>query len=149
MILNFHLKSIETKTYMSPEEMHNYHQINIQNEININNPSLSKSSNLSGEIPILKVEWSLSVNYLNPSLGYIRLVGTINCHYKDPESMLKVLPIDVRNEISNSVLTNMAAYLIETAKFHNLPSPIPIPKIDFGQVNGQFKKNNGEMGYHG
>ncbi len=142
MILNIHLTSIETKVYMKPEEMYAYHAINIQNEININNPSVAKSSNLSGEIPILKVEWSLSVNYLNPSLGYIRFKGTMNCHYKDPESMITVLPVDVRNEISNTILTSMAAYLIETAKFHSLPSPIPIPKVDFGQATPQKKTDN-------
>lgn len=146
MILNIHLTSVETKTYMKPEKMQTHHHININNEINITNPSITKSSHLSGEIPILKVEWSLVVSYLNPSMGYIRFKGTMNCHYKDPESMLAILPIDVRNEISNTILTNMAAYLIETAKFHSLPSPIPIPRVDFNQAVQKKPDNNALYG---
>lgn len=147
MILNFNITQIETKAYMSPEEIHKYHNINITNEINIKDPSIIKSSQISGEIPILKVNWSLSINYLNPSMGYIRFTGIMNCRYKDPEPLLTELPVNIKNEMANAILLNMASYLIETAKLHNLPSPIPIPKVDFGK--NTIKKDNNDIGYHG
>lgn len=134
MILNLNLSQIETRVYMSPEEMLKYHSINITNEINIKNQSITKSSDISDEIPILKVNWTLSINYINPSMGYIRLTGIMNCKYKDPETLLTELPVKIKNEMANAIFLNMASYLIETAKLHNLPSPIHIPKVDFGNI---------------
>lgn len=142
MILNLYLTSIETRMYSSPEEIHQYHNINIRNEIIIKSSAITKSSLISGEVPILKIEWTLSIDYLNPSIGYIRLSGIMNYHCKDPEIIIKKMPVDVRNEISNYILLNMASYLIETAKFHNLPSPIPIPKIEYGQQLPENKSDN-------
>ncbi len=139
MILNLYVKSIETKVYMPQEELSKHHNINITNEININNPSLI------GEPAMLKVNWSLSINYLNPSIGYIRLTGAINYSHSEPESLLKILPNDIKNEMANAILANFASYLIETAKLHNIPSPIPLPRITFEEV----KKNNTNTGYHG
>jgi len=144
MILNMYVNLIETKVYMSPEEISKYTNINVANEINMNKPSIVKIFIESTEIPILKVNWSMSINYLNPNIGYIRLNGIINCQYKEPETMLIDLPNNVKNEISNAILFTLASYIIETARLHNLPSPIPIPKIDFNKTN-----NIKETGYHG
>lgn len=134
---------METRIYLSPEEMIQHHSINIRNEIIIKPTVIIKSSPVSGSIPVLKFEWTLSVKYLNPSLGHIRFNGIINCHYDNSEIIIKNVPVEVRNEISNAVLLNMASYLIETAKFHNLPSPIPIPRVE----NDKVKNINTDMNY--
>ncbi len=139
MITNLYIKSIETKVYMPQEELSKHHNINITNEININNPSLI------GEPAMLKVNWSLSINYLNPSIGYIRVTGIINYKHNSPESLLKTLPNDIKNEMANAILANFASYLIETAKLHNIPSPIPLPRVNFEEL----KKDNANTGYHG
>ncbi len=139
MITNLYVKSIETKVYMTQEELSKHHNINIANEINISNPSLI------GVPAMLRVNWSLSINYLNPSIGYIRVTGTINYNHNSPESLLKTLPNDIKSQMANTILTNLASYLIETAKLHNIPSPIPLPRITFEDA----KKNNINTGYHG
>ena len=148
MILNLYITSMETKVYVSPEEISKYNNINMRLELNINKQTIVKIFINSIEIPILKINWSMSVNYLNPNIGYIRLSGIINCQYKDPETMLTNLPNDVKNEISNAILITLASYIIETSRLHNLPSPIPIPKIDFNKTNNDIK-NIKDTGYHG
>jgi len=139
MILNLHVKSIETKVYMSQEEISKHHNINVSNEITINSPSSV------GEQDIVKVNWTLSITYLNPSIGYIRIIGTMDCKYDNPTFLLKNIPNDIKSEMTNTILFNLASYLIDTAKLHNIPSPIPIPKITFGEP----KKTNSEIKYHG
>ncbi len=134
---------MESRAYLPPEEITKHRTINIRNEITIKSSTITKSSQISGEVPVLKVEWILSVDYLNPSIGYIRLTGVMNCRYKDPELIIKEMPVDVRNEISNAILLNMASYLIETSKFHNLPSPIPIPRIEYDKQLLEKKADNG------
>ena len=137
MIVNFSVTHIESKTYMSQEEFRKYRNININYDINLRNPSVSTMQTPFGKTATIKVEYALSINYLNPSIGQIRFEGSANYYTKEDMDGIKKqwdsgsAPIAVQNEIANTTVLNLAPLAISISKSMGLPPAIPIPTINF------------------
>lgn len=152
MILNFQVNNVESKVYTSPEDIRKHKNININYDVNLKNPSLVDQHTISGDKSVLRVEYSFSINYLSPNIGHIRFEG-LSDYYSDAD--LKELkekwdsgkaPMEVQNEIANTMVANLAPLALILSKALGLPPSMPVPVINFQQAQ---KKKEEPTYYHG
>ncbi|MDP2840785.1 MAG: hypothetical protein Q8O17_00730 [Candidatus Methanoperedens sp.] len=152
MILNFQLTTVESKTYSSAEDIRKYKNININYDVNLKNPSIVVEKTPFGEKSVLRVEYSFSINYLSPNIGHIRFEGLSDYYSEEDLKSLKEkwdsgnAPGDVQNELANSMVSNLAPLALLLSKSLGLPPSMPIPVINFQQVQ---KKKEEPTYYHG
>lgn len=152
MILNFQLTNVESKVYSPSEDIRKYKNININYDVNLKNPSLVAHNTPFGEKSVLRVEYTFAINYLSPNIGHIRFEGVTD-YYSDED--LKAMkekwdsgnaPGEVQNELANTMVTNLAPLALLISKSLGLPPSMPIPVINFQQVQ---KKKEEPTYYHG
>ncbi len=152
MILNFQLTNVESKVYSTAEDVRKYKNININYDINLKNPSIVTQSTPFGEKSVLRVDYAFAINYLSPNIGHIRFDGLADYYTEDELKGLKEqwdagkAPVDVQNEIANSMVANLAPLALLLSKSLGLPPSMPVPVINFQQ---QMKKKEEPTYYHG
>ncbi len=152
MILNFQLINVESKVYSSAEDIRKYKNININYDINLRNPTLMAQNTPFGEKSVLRVEYTFAINYLSPNIGHIRFEGLSDYYSDDDLKDLKdkwdsgKAPGDVQNEIANTMVTNLAPLALLLSKALGLPPSMPVPVINFQQMQ---KKKEEPTYYHG
>ena len=152
MILNFQLITVESKNYSSAEDIRKYKNININYDVNLKNPSIVVEKTPFGEKSVLRVEYSFAINYLSPNIGHIRFEGVSDYYSEEDLKSLKEkwdsgnAPGDVQNELANSMVGNLAPLALLLSKSLGLPPSMPVPVINFQQVQ---KKKEEPTYYHG
>lgn len=152
MILNFQLTTVESKNYSSAEDIRKYKNININYDVNLKNPSIVVEKTPFGEKSVLRVEYSFAINYLSPNIGHIRFEGLSDYYSEEDLKSLKEkwdsgnAPGDVQNELANSMVANLAPLALLLSKSLGLPPSMPVPVINFQQVQ---KKKEEPTYYHG
>jgi len=151
MILNLEINKIESHRHVPVEDIRGCKNVN--NDINIKNTSLVKRRTPFGERIVLRAECSYAINYLSPNVGYIRFEGAAD--YYDEERNLEQIkkdwdkgnvPIEVLNEVANTMVVSMAPLAMSISKSLGLPPAVPVPKITFQK---QQKKGEEPTFYHG
>lgn len=153
MIIGFQVNQIESKTFLGSESVRQHKSININFDINIKNPMLVDQTTPFGQKQLIRVEYALSINYLNPNIGYIRFEGSAD--YYQQEDLEKIHkqwtsgspPPQVQNEVANTMVSNLAPLALTIAKTLGLPPAIPLPAVNF--QSKPHKKPDEPTVYHG
>ncbi|MCK5660831.1 MAG: hypothetical protein KAH86_05675 [Methanosarcinales archaeon] len=161
MIINFHVKEIESKIYVNPSEAKTQPNVNINYDINLRNINVATEKTPFGEKDVLRVEYAFTINYMSPSIGHIRFEGWSDYYNNDTDmAELKKLwdegkaPANVQNEVANVMVSNLAPLAMSISRTHGLPPAIPIPAINFQQQQKQQQQAGDKSGkeqttYHG
>ena len=153
MIIGFQVHKIECKTFVGAEAARQHKSININFDINNKNPQLVEQNTPFGQKEVIRVEYALSINYLNPNIGYIRFEGTTDYYHEDNLESLHTqwtsgsAPSGVQNEVANMLVNNLAPLALNISKTLGLPPAVPLPAINF-QGKPQ-KKPEEPTYYHG
>lgn len=133
MITIFRIKSIEAKAFVPHEEIDNYKQVQINCDINM------QKATLSSDATSFKIEFSLALTYLAPSIGHIRFEGIMvyansSTSKQDMRELKKAWdsgapPANVWNELANTCMHNTAPIALLLSRATGLPPAIPIPSI--------------------
>lgn len=152
MIISFQVKNIESKSFIDPSTARHQKGININFDINIKNPTLVVQNTPFGEKQMIRLEYALSINYLNPNIGYIRFEGSTD-YFQDAD--LEALhkqwtagspsPV-VQTEVANTIMNNLAPLALTISKTLGLPPAVPLPTINF---QDKQKKPEEPTYYHG
>ena len=119
---------------MPLEELAKYRNINVNYDINLRNPSVVRGQ--AGEL--LRVEYTVAINYLNPSIGFIRFEGFCDhaggdtgrpkewdAGHADPA---------IQNEIANNMVARIIPLAMLLSQNLSLPPVVPLPVINFQQA---------------
>ncbi len=87
MILGFVINKIESARHVPLEELQKFRNINVNYDINMRNISVVKPP--VGHDKVLRIEYSIAINYLNPSIGFIRFEGFCDHAGSDAEKTMK------------------------------------------------------------
>ena len=153
MIVNFKVTQVESKTYVTPEEVRKQKSININYDISLKNTTILAKQTPFGEKTVLRVEYAFSINYLSPNVGHIRFEGYSD-YYSDEENLTRIksewdagkAPPDVQNQIANTMVSNLAPLAVTISSTLGLPPAMPLPNINFQQ---QKKSEPVQTTYHG
>ncbi|MBW6517664.1 MAG: hypothetical protein K0A89_04080 [ANME-2 cluster archaeon] len=154
MIIGFQVNQIESKSFAGAESARQHKSININFDINIRNPLLVEQNTPFGKKQVIKLEYAMSINYLNPNIGYIRFEGSTDYYQEgDLEAMHKEwtggsAPTNVQNEIANTMVSNLAPLALTMSKTLGLPPAVPLPAINF-KGKQEEKKPDEPTYYHG
>jgi hypothetical protein len=79
-------------------------------------------------------EYTFSINYINPSMGYIRYEGTLDYTGDGGETVEQTsdeLAPELRHEMAGTIITNLIPMALLLSKAMGLPpaSPLPIPEF--------------------
>ncbi len=134
MITNITLTKIDSKTYPSNLSA----KCNIAINLTLQPPNIISQPTPFGDKDILKTDYIFSANYLNPSMGYIRIEGSVD--YYNETNLLEIKnnwsnekSNNVKNEISNVLFLNTIPFVMGICEKLKLPSPIAIPQINFNK----------------
>ena len=153
MIVNFKVTQVESRTYVTPEEVRKQKSININYDISLKNTTIIQKQTPFGEKTVLRVEYAFSINYLSPNVGHIRFEGYSD-YYSDEENLTRIksewdagkAPPDVQNQIANTMVSNLAPLAVTISSTLGLPPAMPLPNINFQQ---QKKPEPVQTTYHG
>ena len=152
MIIGFKVNHIESKTFVNTEDSRQYKSININFDINIKNPVLRDTKTPFGHKQSIMVEYALSINYLNPNIGFIRFEGSTDYYQEgDIEALHKQwtsgsAPTAVQNEVANTMVSNLVPLALTISKTLGLPPAVPLPGVNF--KGKQQKKVDEPTHYH-
>lgn len=152
MIISFQVNQIDSKTFVGPEGARQHKSININFDINIKNPILVEQKTPFGEKQVIRLEYALSINYLNPNIGYIRFEGSTDYYQEgELEDLHKQwtagsAPPQVQNEVANTMVSNLAPLALTISRTMGLPPAVPLPSVNF---QSKQKKQEGPTHYHG
>ena len=159
MIISFQVKNIESKSFTGPEGVKHQKNININFDISIKNPTLVVQNTSFGDKQVIRLEYAMSINYLNPNIGYIRFEGYTDYFQDvDLEALHKQwtagsAPTAVQNEVANIMMNNLAPLALTISKTMGLPPAVPLPAINFQgkqkKLRGKQKKPEEPTYYHG
>lgn len=150
MITGFSIKKIELRSH--PE---NSQGVNISHELKINAPAIITQPTPFGDKTILRIDYSLNIMYLNPSMGYMIFEGTID-HYGhdnvDTSRWYDKMANDdkvnaIKNESAASIMQNIIPIAIMLSSRAGLPSVLPIPMIQFGVKPDDTNNKTEDMSY--
>jgi hypothetical protein len=153
VIISFKVNKIDSKTFVDAEAARQHRSININFDINIKNPSLVEHNTPFGQKQVIRVEYALSINYLNPNIGYIRFEGVTDYYQEDEledlhkQWMSGSAPSGVQNEVANMLVSNLVPLALTISKTLGLPPAVPLPAINF--QGKQQKKSEEPTYYHG
>ena len=153
MIVNFKVTQVESRTYVTSEEVRKQKSININYDISLKNTTILAKQTPFGEKTVLRVEYAFSINYLSPNVGHIRFEGYSD-YYSDEENLTRIksewdagkAPPDVQNQIANTMVSNLAPLAVTISSTLGLPPAMPLPNINFQQ---QKKSEPVQTTYHG
>ena len=151
MIIGFSMNRIESARHVPMEELIKYRNINVNYDINLKNPSIVRT--YAGYDSVLRVEYSVTINYLNPTIGFIRFEGycdhagsDVQKSYDDWEAGRPDL--NIQNEIANNVMMRIVPMAMLLSQNLNLPPAVPIPMVNFQRAPTQLKKEERFDSYH-
>lgn len=135
MITNFQINKIESRKY--PDTT--FSSVSINHELNMKNPNIVTQKTPFGDKDILRIEFQLNVNYLNPNLGYMIFEGTSEYFSDENLTLIKdewSNPNNdgvnkIKNEFSGMIFSNVIPFAMMVSSRMNLPSVVPIPQINF------------------
>lgn len=132
MIKGIRITGTESRVFMHPEELKNYHHININYDFSLEQPHVVKSK--SGGDDIIMVEYKFSIVYTNPSVGYLRYHGEVDLNIEENG---KNLSEERHNEIANIVMLNVLPLALLSSRSMGLPPAVPLPRPPAGNFNKQ------------
>ncbi|HMK45657.1 MAG TPA: hypothetical protein VK436_03430 [Methanocella sp.] len=132
MIMGFSINKIESARHAPLEELSRYRNINVNYDINLRNPAVIKSP--MGDV--LRVDYTIAINYLNPSIGFIRFEGFCDKSGGNLEQAKKDwdtgnADIQIQNEIANNMMSRIIPLALMLSQNLSLPPAVPIPAINF------------------
>ncbi len=143
MIKGMRITGTESKAYMHTEELKKYLHININYDFALEPPHIVKSK--TGGEDIITVEYKLSIVYTNPSMGYLRYQGEVDC--LNTEENAKNLSEEQRNEIANTVMLNILPLALLLSRSMGLPPAVPLPLPPKRNFNKQQQQQDDKKGY--
>lgn len=149
MITGFSISKIESARHAPLEELGKYRNINVNYDINLRNPSIARGP--GGEV--LRVEFTLAINYLNPSIGFIRFEGFCDHAGGDNERAKKDWDAGradtaIQNEIANSMVARIVPLAMLLSQNLSLPPAVPLPVINFQQQGARAPAGDKFDQYH-
>jgi len=134
MIVGFAIHKIESARHVPLEDLGKSRNINVNYDINMRNLSVVKSP--ASHDNVLRIEFAICINYINPSIGFIRFEGFCDYAGADVQKSLKEWEKgNADSNIQNEVANNMMARIIPTAMLISqnlcLPPAAPLPVINF------------------
>ncbi len=132
MITSITITKIDSKTY--PADM--LPKCNIVVNLTLQNPNIISQITPFGDKNILRTDYLFSVNYLNPSMGYIMIEGTVDYYPADTsikDNWQNEESNNVKNEISNILFLNTIPFVMDISQKLKLPLPIALPQINFNK----------------
>ena len=132
MIVGFSINKIESARHVPIEELSKFRNINVNYDINLRNPAVTKAP--TGDV--LRVEYTVAINYLNPSIGYIRFEGVCDKTGGNPDQEKKDwdsghADVQVQNEIANNMMARIIPLALLLSQNLSLPPAVPMPVINF------------------
>ncbi len=132
MFVGFSISKIESARQVPLEELAKNRNINVNYDINLRNPSVAHGP--SGDL--LRVEYTVAINYLNPSIGFIRFEGF--CDHAGSDTGKAKSDWDaghadaaIQNEIANNMVARIVPLAMLLAQNLSLPPAVPLPVINF------------------
>jgi len=117
LIVGHGLKRIEVVRHQEPSS-----KGAINYDINFRKSSKQKNKLLNRDV--LRVEYALSINYLNPNIGYIRFEGWIDV-LTDADKIDEKLS----EEIANFIMRNLSPLSMTLSSSVGLPPSVPLPSL--------------------
>ncbi len=150
MILAVRILSTESKAYPQCTELKGSYQIS--SEILLKNVVVtgSKGATPGQQVQVLRVEYDFTITYLAPNAGYLRFGGNVDFRadgdlFALKEKLNEDAPCpEVRGEVMNAIMQNVAPIALLMSKVQGLPPAIPIPVLNF-----ETKKQEEPTYYHG
>ena len=132
MFVGFTISKIESARHVPLEELPKYRNINVNYDINLRNPTVAR---LAGG-PVLRVDYSVTINYLNPSIGFIRFEGFCDHAGSDPAKAREEWEAGradpgIQNEIANNMMARILPLAMLLSQNLSLPPAVPLPAINF------------------
>ncbi|WP_424359869.1 hypothetical protein [Methanocella sp. MCL-LM] len=132
MIVGFNISKIESTRHVPLEELSKFRNINVNYDINLRNPTVNKAP--AGEV--LRVEYTVAINYINPSIGYIRFEGFCDKVGGNPAQEKADwdagrADVQVQNEIANNMMARIIPLALLLSQNLSLPPAVPMPVINF------------------
>jgi hypothetical protein len=132
MFVGFSINKVESARHVPLEELSKYRNINVNYDINLRSPSIVKMS--GGEV--LRVDYSVTINYLNPSIGFIRFEGFCDHAGGDPGNARAEWEagrpdVNIQNEIANNMMARIVPLAMFLSQGLSLPPAVPLPVINF------------------
>lgn len=150
MIVGFVINKIESARHVPLEELQKYRNINVNYDINLRNLSVVKAP--AGPDKVLRIEYGVTINYLNPSIGFIRFEGF--CDYsglnvdKTYNEWEQGRPDSgVQNEVANNMMARIIPLAMLISQNLCLPPAAPMPVINF-QKPGEAPEKDKFDQYH-
>lgn len=124
MIRSMAISKTEARAYLQSEKgLNEHHDININYDISLKTPTIIKSR--TSEEEIIRVEYSFSIVYTNPSLGYLRYEGEVDCD--KTVDKIEDVTNEMRTEIANTVMLRILPMALLSSQSMGLPPAVPIP----------------------
>jgi len=139
MLVGFSISKVESVRHVPLEELAKLRNVNVNYDINLRNPVVAKGP--AGDV--LRVDFTFSINYINPSTGYIRFEGFCDRAGGDVGKVKaewdagRADPV-IQNEIANHMVTRVMPLAMLLSQSLNLPPAMPVPGINF-QKPAEFK----------
>ena len=138
MFVGFSISKVESARHVPLEDLAKYRNINVNYDINLRNPAIVRGPN--GEM--LRVEFTVAINYLNPSIGFIRFEGFCDRAGGDNEKARKEWEAGhadpaIQNEIANNMVARIVPLAMLLSQSLSLPPVVPLPVINFQQAGAQ------------
>jgi hypothetical protein len=132
MIVGFCINKIESARHVPLEELSKFRNINVNYDINLRNPAVAKAP--AGDV--LRVDYTVAINYLNPSIGYIRFEGFCDKTGGNPTQEKADwdaghADVQVQNEIANNMMARIIPLALLLSQNLSLPPAVPMPVINF------------------
>jgi hypothetical protein len=101
---------------------------------------------------VLRVEFAISINYINPSIGFIRFEGFCDHTGSDAEKSKKDWDngqpdVNIQNEVANNVMARIVPTAMLISQNLCLPPAAPLPVINFQKPGEGGEKNRFDT-YH-
>jgi hypothetical protein len=150
MIVGFVINKIESARHVPLEELQKFRNINVNYDINLRNLSTVKSP--MGHDKVLRIEYSVTINYLNPSIGFIRFEGFCDHGGGNVEKTLKDWEqgkpdTGIQNEVANNMMARIIPLAMLISQNLCLPPAAPLPVINFQKPEDAVEKDKFDQ-YH-
>jgi hypothetical protein len=134
MIVGFVISKLESARHVPLEELQKYRNINVNYDINLRNPSAVKVAMVPEKV--LRVEFAVTINYINPSIGFIRFEGFCDHVGGDADKIVKAWDAGtpdtaIQNEVSNNMMSRILPLAMLISQSLCLPPAAPLPVINF------------------
>ena len=138
MFVGFSISKVESARHVPLDELVRYRNINVNYDINLRNPTIARSP--GGDV--LRVDFSVAINYLNPSIGFIRFEGFCDHAGGDNEKARAEWEAGhadpaIQNEIANNMVARIMPLAMLLSQSLSLPPVMPLPVINFQKAQEQ------------